>query len=628
MFRNLLASLQSRLALLVFLSFMPLAGLILFTSLELRQTTMQADALRIARLANFYQEQLVEDTYQTILVMAQISALQKREAGPCNALLGRLTKKLPSFASFVVADPQGNLFCSSFPMTQTINVADRAWFKEALQKRDFIASDYILGRGIGKFLLPIAYPIYDETGKLAAVVSTGLDFGWLERFAQRVALPPGMVLTIIDDQGTVLGRYPPLDQFINTKLPNEAQIRPLLATQAESTAEAVGLDGVPRLYAFKKITGIGNKRKFFISVGIPTDLAYQNLDKALPINLGGWGALTCLGLMLAWWGINLLVLRPTKTLLGVAQRVAAGDFKSRSGLTQKAAATELQQLALAFDHMSAALAEREIELKQAETQYRALVEQVPTVIYTAMLEKGSSSFTLAYISPQVTTLTGYTVAECLVETNIFAEWVHPEDRPYVLAEMTRLFSVQRGSWALEYRLITKHKQLVWINNEANLLYTEAGQPNLIQGTLTDITERKQAQHVIELQAAALRDLSTPIMQISDNAILLPMIGAIDSHRAKQTMELALSEIEKRRVKVIIIDITGVSVVDSQVANALIQTTQAIKLLGACAVLTGIRSEVAQSIVALGIDLNSIVVHSTLQNGIAYALKHQKQRKQL
>jgi rsbT co-antagonist protein RsbR len=268
------------------------------------------------------------------------------------------------------------------------------------------------------------------------------------------------------------------------------------------------------------------------------------------------------------------------------------------------------------------LAEREIELKQAEAQYRALVEQITAVIYTANVEKDHSQVVLSYISPQITRLTEYTVAECLAETDLLA-WACAEDRPRIQAEMTRLFAAQQSSWALEYRILAKNKQFVWVRNEANLLCNAMGQPNLIQGTLTDITERKQAQKVIEIQAAALRDLSTPIMQISDNAILLPMIGAIDSHRAKQMMELALSEIEKRHAKVILIDITGVSVVDSQVANAIIQTTQAIKLLGACAVLTGIRSEVAQSIVALGIDLSSIVVHSTLQNGIAYALKQQK-----
>jgi len=625
MSRQIFSSLQTRLALLIFLAFTPLAGLIFLTSLELRHheaTMTKADALRIARLANLYQEQLVEDMYQTVLAVAQVAAVQKREAGPCNAFLASLTKKSNNFASFVVADPQGNLFCSSFPMTQTINVADRAWFQKTLQKRDFSASDYILGRGIEKFLLPTAYPIYNAKNELLAVVSTGLDLSWLNKFAQRIELPPEATLTIVDDQGTLLARYPSLDQSTKQKLPDDAAIRAMLATQDENTAELMSLSGGPRIYAFKKITSSWSSHKFFIRVGLSTNLAYQTLNKALLLNLGGLGLLACLGIVLAWLGVNFMVLHPTTKLLRLAKRLAKGDFKARSGLTKKAGASELEQLTLAFDRMAEALAAREIELKQAEAQYRALVEQIPAVIYTANLEKETSQVVISYISPQVTSLTGHTVAECLAETDLLA-WVCAEDRPRIQAEMTRLFSAQRGSWALEYRILAKDQQFVWVRNEANLLCTATGQPNLVQGTLTDITERKQAQRVIELQAAALRDLSTPIMQISDNAILLPMIGAIDSHRAKQMMELALSEIEKRRIKVIIIDITGVSVVDSQVANALIQTTQAIKLLGACAVLTGIRSEVAQSIIALGIDLNSIVVHSTLQNGIAYALKQQK-----
>jgi len=91
------------------------------------------------------------------------------------------------------------------------------------------------------------------------------------------------------------------------------------------------------------------------------------------------------------------------------------------------------------------------------------------------------------------------------------------------------------------------------------------------------------------------------------------------------MDGLLRGIEAYRAKVVILDITGVPVVDTQVANALIRTAQSIRLLGARVLLTGIRPEVAQALVGLGIDLSDIVTYSTLQNGIEAALKQKPSR---
>ncbi len=101
---------------------------------------------------------------------------------------------------------------------------------------------------------------------------------------------------------------------------------------------------------------------------------------------------------------------------------------------------------------------------------------------------------------------------------------------------------------------------------------------------------------------------------------MPLIGAIDSARAQQIMETLLEGVAQHRSDVVILDITGVQVVDTQVANALLQAAQAVKLLGAQVILTGIRPHIAQTLVSLGVDLRGIVTRSTLQTGVAYALE--------
>ncbi|HEU4327168.1 MAG TPA: STAS domain-containing protein [Roseiflexaceae bacterium] len=144
----------------------------------------------------------------------------------------------------------------------------------------------------------------------------------------------------------------------------------------------------------------------------------------------------------------------------------------------------------------------------------------------------------------------------------------------------------------------------------------------------NITERKRAEQalqqskhqeeLIQAQAAALAELSTPLIPINDKVMVMPLIGAIDSRRAQQVIETLLEGISTNRASVVILDITGVPMVDTQVANALLRAAQSVKLLGAEVVLTGIRPEVAQTLVGLGADLGTIITRSSLQNGIAYA----------
>ncbi|KAB8144308.1 PAS domain-containing protein [Chloroflexia bacterium SDU3-3] len=145
----------------------------------------------------------------------------------------------------------------------------------------------------------------------------------------------------------------------------------------------------------------------------------------------------------------------------------------------------------------------------------------------------------------------------------------------------------------------------------------------------DITERKYAEEalrqatvqeeIIRAQAAALAELSTPLIPLSEHVVVMPLIGTVDSKRAQQVMDTLLHGISETRARTAILDITGVSVVDTQVANVFISAAQAVKLLGAQVLLTGIRPEVAQTLIGLGVNLGGIVTHSSLQSGIAMAL---------
>ncbi len=133
-------------------------------------------------------------------------------------------------------------------------------------------------------------------------------------------------------------------------------------------------------------------------------------------------------------------------------------------------------------------------------------------------------------------------------------------------------------------------------------------------TYIDARERT----IKSLQQEAIRELSTPVLPFRQGLLLLPIIGQIDSQRARQLTEHLLVSIRANRAKVIVIDITGVATVDSRVANHLVQTVDAARLMGAKVVVSGISPEIALTMVTLGIDLGSVVTVGDMQSGIEHA----------
>jgi rsbT co-antagonist protein RsbR len=127
---------------------------------------------------------------------------------------------------------------------------------------------------------------------------------------------------------------------------------------------------------------------------------------------------------------------------------------------------------------------------------------------------------------------------------------------------------------------------------------------------------------IESQQQTIRELSTPILPLYEGILVLPLVGAIDSFRAGQIMERLLTAIAERQADIIILDITGVPVIDTAVANYLLQTARAAQLIGAQVILVGIGAEIAQTIVQLGVELRGIQIGANLQAGIELALRQQ------
>jgi rsbT co-antagonist protein RsbR len=129
---------------------------------------------------------------------------------------------------------------------------------------------------------------------------------------------------------------------------------------------------------------------------------------------------------------------------------------------------------------------------------------------------------------------------------------------------------------------------------------------------------EERERVIREQQDAIRELSTPVLQVRDRLLILPIIGMLDSARARQLTEQLLAAIQANRARVVVIDITGVAAIDLGVANHLVQTVEAARLMGASTIITGLSSEIAQTLVDLGVDLAMMKTVGDLQGGLEEA----------
>ncbi|NJP04374.1 MAG: PAS domain-containing protein [Chloroflexaceae bacterium] len=138
----------------------------------------------------------------------------------------------------------------------------------------------------------------------------------------------------------------------------------------------------------------------------------------------------------------------------------------------------------------------------------------------------------------------------------------------------------------------------------------------------DVTEERR--HTAA-QQTALRELSSPLIPLIDGVVVLPLIGSIDNQRAQQVQETLLEGVMQHRANTVILDITGVQTVDNETANGFMQAAQAVRLLGAQVMMTGIQPRIAQTLIHLGADLSGIKTYSSLQSGIAAVLQLSQQR---
>jgi diguanylate cyclase (GGDEF)-like protein len=367
-------SLRARLCLLILLLSVPAIALATY-SLSARHVVIEAnqrkEILNLSKLAAANQSYFVQGAQAILKGIAREAIIRKSDWAGCPEILRHDLSTHPLFKSLYVALPNGDVVCSATPIMGKAILADSPSFQKALLTKDFVVGQYQVSRTP---VLPLHSPVFDDSGKLIAVVSASLDLRALNASLGKMGLPQDEILLLLDQAGTVLARNIEGGQWLGQSQ-LEALLTKAVLERGEGVIKAAGIDGISRLWGFSRV-GIASQQPIYAVIGLPVETMSAELDRAFQRNLMGLALAICLLLLGVWFGTKYLLLDKVSAIVSAANRVRGGDFSARIGLARNG--DGLCQVAQAFDIMAERLEAREAEL------YRALSRSHQKAIHDSL----------------------------------------------------------------------------------------------------------------------------------------------------------------------------------------------------------------------------------------------------
>jgi len=491
--RPLFTGLHARLMFLVLIIIVPLLGLFIYQGIEERnEKRLQSlnEVRRLARNASTLYSKTIIEARQILFTLSKMPQVQRQDPDACSKIFADLLKQTESYTGFIATKLNGDVFASVPGSAKSVNLADRPWFQRIKQTRDFVIGEYLIGRLSAKPVIILAYPVLDSTGRLMAILSTGLDIERLQKTLVNIELPDGVNLTVFDSNGTIILRFPDPEKFVGKKLFEKSIIKAILS-KSSVIEEGVGLDGRPRIFGYTTV-GSGSE-VIYIKVSIPKQIAFADVKRDLVKDLTWLGLLAVLAFLGAWLFGSILILTPMHRLIEVTKIVADGDLTVRMGRSY--AMGELSLLAYNFDQMADSLQHRQEKLQESEKKFRNLIEILPVGVSMSTPEEAVSENNQAILK-----ILGYDSKEEFQKIPASAHYDNHKDRE-------RFVELHKKGLVKDFEARFKRKDgtVFWGRVTSTTQTTVTGATQFIN-VFEDITERKQAEKALKESEEKYRHL--------------------------------------------------------------------------------------------------------------------------
>ena len=499
MIRRLPQNLYSLLIGLLLFGILPLFILCLFLSLEtkrMEEEHAQADTVYLIRRLARHTEECIDGVRHMLIGASELHSIKESKSPACMNTLSGLLQKDPLLMGIAIAQTDGKITCSTTPQSPGLDISDRQWFKRAIDTGRFTIGAFQMGRVTDKAGLALALPFSSSENKVHAVIAAIIDVAQLNESFQKVKLPEGAVLTLLDRNGVVLARSPFLPELVGKSPRIPPEPGRLAGLQDEGVCE-ISTTGGKRLCAFyRPFAGIESGLLLILELPPKSGMGtIGGIDSEIILFLTLLFALSTIG-----FGIRLLFISPIRAMLQAAEaRFSGGICVYRADRGKDG---ELGRLAAVLNLMTDSAEELNARLRRAETNHRRLMEEIPAVIYTATAFEKSS---VTYMSPRVTALLGYTPEQFFTFPALWTERLHSADRKRISSELTRC-EIEGTPFRSEYRMLTKDGATVWVRDDASPVRNDAGEILFIQGMIRDITERKTAETALMENEAKFRNI--------------------------------------------------------------------------------------------------------------------------
>jgi signal transduction histidine kinase/HAMP domain-containing protein len=353
---------------------------------ELTTSQVKQNLLVAARAVASEQDRVLENAHEFLVTLSRVPQIREKDRAACRKILAGLLE--PRYADLALADLAGNPLCSALSRTHSLANPKGRHHSRAVEAHDFAVGDLRHDPSGAKTLLDVSYPVLDHPGLVRAIVSASIDLSWINRTAVDAHLQPGATFNLVDAKGEVLLRYPDskdkdwVGEIISTEIASGSP----LGFSRDKTIEAKGPDGIRRLFAFSPLKNTISGRAVYAAVDLPVDVAFSKTREILMRQLIALGMLSALILGSTWFGTDVLVLRRIRDIIAATKKMAAGNSGARTTLAYDA--SELGQMARAFDQLAEGLEKRDAEAAQAARQIH-LQRQQQEALYD--LNRGMTS---------------------------------------------------------------------------------------------------------------------------------------------------------------------------------------------------------------------------------------------